>query len=1181
GGDILITGNVTSWVTPTVSAPTYAALSGSFDGVAVNAGVSINANGGDIAIAGMGGDTGANQHGVRMYAAAATPTTIATTGAGTITVYGRGGLSTANAGGGLGGSHGGFRFDGDATGVVDISTVNGNIKMVGAGGGVGVTSDNNGGGVFFHTKVRATGSGAIDIAGTPGVGASIGLAAFFAQTEISAVSGDIALTGTSGAAFVNDGAFAGSASGLRIGGATVRTTGTGNVTLRGIDGTEGPGILISDVNGTSTLGNAAMNGDLTLRANSLTYAGTNTITNSGSGRIIFRTDTDATTIGVAGGAGTLQVPTSILSAATGFFNAQIGSISQTGTITAGAGWTLARSTTLLTGTGNVTVASVALAGNQLTFNAGGTVSQTGAISGAGSVYLAGAGNTTLNNGGNSFTDLSFQMTGTAGNVNIATTGALFVGSSTIGTGTLSLTGAGITQSGPLIQDVGGGTVTLIATGGNSITLTNLSNAFRGDVLMTTTGSGNASISHQFIALQLGASSVGGNLTVVSGSTLTQAGALTVGGAANFTAGAATLDLSTNGAANSFGGPVALTNSGGANVLINSSGGLTLGAVSTVGDLIVTAGGSITQSAAISVSGAATLTSSGGNITLSQINSFGGAVTVTGDSISVTGSLTMTGIGNLTLAASGAIGIGVAGSLAATGSGSVWIAAANNIVIDGSITTNGGGITIWGNAPGGSSTAGTAAGTAWGVQINATAMISSAAGAISIVGKGALDNVTGQHGIVLWQGGTVQSTTGDITLLGRGGDGSAGGIGIAVVGGTIQSASGVVSLTGYAGNSGANADGIQLSNGADIHSDSGAMTLTGVGSGSGFGFAAAGTISTIGDPASTGNISLIADTVSMSAATLGIETDGQVLIRPVNAATTIGIGGGAGTLQLPSDMSFVDAGLLVVGDVAAGAIEVGAGGVTVAVGTDLGLRGASIALTGDVTLGPVDTLTLYANTGGVTQAAGSTISAGSLVLRGAGDFAVNRGGTGYNDITNVAADVTAGSGSGAIVIYTGAGGGSSSNALTDGVGTVNGISTPGGLTWVALNGLSQTGAGLVSVGGVANLTAQNGTLDMSVATNSFGGPVAATSAGGGSVLLRGGSLTLGIVNSAGNVILNATSGGINQTGLLTANGNLNASANGGPLALSSYQNVVAGSVSLATSGGKNNIAWTQSGPMLVG
>lgn len=1822
GGDILITGNVASWAPAyETNTPVFGTASGTFDGVQVNAGVSINAGGGDIAIAGKGGDSGANQHGVRIYAAAATPTTISTTGAGTITLFGHGGLSSGVAGGGLGGSHGGFRFDGDATGVVDVSTANGNIKMVGTGGGTGVSSDNNGGGVFFHTKVRATGSGSIDIAGTPGVGASIGLAAFFALTEISAVSGNIALTGTSGAAYVNDAAFAGSASGLRISGATVKTTGSGSITLRGIDGTEGPGILISNANGTVTLGDAAMTGNLTIQANSLTYTGTNTILHqSGTGGLTFQTETAATDIVFYGSGGGLQLtsalvnalsanfaqlvignsthtgnittgaaytapsgqslslttggnltvnyalstsgtgdislgaakaiallgnvttgggdilmmggnvgpwtspvtnPTPTFGAATGTFvgvaigaaiqvtagaggdiaiagrggdtggsqygiqmyssatvstsgtgainmvgrgggngdgmaidgatvsstgsgaiqmvaipgtttgggflfsgavtlgNAAytgnltlrsdgaiagtasvalphqagtgnftvrthtdatpifaatagaglefasdllsaassyggivVGSPTQSGTITMGA-HTLANQFTVVGGTAAISIAgAVALSTHTLSLESGGTVTQSAAITGTNGILAlggTGSGAVTLTNGGNSFGMLSLARTGSTGSVAVSTTAALDLASSAIGTGTLAVTsGSGISQSGSLTQSAGGGSVTF--DGGSGTVGLSAANTFTGDfaatgstvvvsavqtlarigsqnfdltgtsgnvliqanVAKTNTGGAAMSIAAFETAWfdNAGLSSNGGAITIwgnapggsnsagssagtawgvridgasavvsagagaisIVGKGSTDAGsgqhgiAMINGGSVQTTTGAIAMQgrggdgtaigqlgiVLANSTVQSSSGTVTLTGWGGANSssdahgiyvdaggsVASATGNVTLngtaptatavylfgGSVSTGGSGTLTLQGSALSGTGIEGGTGSTITAGTGTLTLvsdrdvsiantllttggaldvtatgsinlsNASNSIGGNTTInaTGSTsnvnfrntaanqnldvsstgyldlydLSVTGDLTASAVGALTVNTSFAMAAGRQVALTATGvmstieiSGNVTLSNGNfsaisdrGIAVTANIATNGGDIVMYGHAPGGDVNVGTATGGFHGVRIDGAITVDAGGGNIDIRGRGgnsgSFHGVTirngagvltsgigtldimghggtapgggsagvefyagsayaqtqngaltvsgygstgggnnnsgvalatgqiratgagavdvsgaggagGSFGVSVQGGGTtlISTTDGNLTVIGNGGLGSGGGFeswGVNVAGqsglGAIQSTgTGNVSVTGTAGATSGNgrygvmigtggsivatsaaggtlsvtgtggpgtgtgnhgiyltgagaaiwgtgfsvvlsgtggtgatsSDGIRFDSGANTHSEDGLLTLTGVGTGGGFGIAATGTGSTIGDPASAGNINLIADTVSMSAATLGIETDGQVLIRPVNAATTIGIGGGAGTLILPSDMSFVDAALLVVGDPVAGAIEVGAGGVNTATGTDLGLRGASIALTGDVTLGAVRTLTLYANTNGVTQAAGSTVTAANLVLRGAGDFAVNRAGSGYNNITNVAADVTAGSGSGAIVLYTGAGGGSSSNALTDGVGTVNGISTPGGLTWVALNGLTQTGAGVISVGGVTNLTAQNGTLDLSAAPNTFSGQVAATSAGGGSILLTASTLALGIVNSAGNVILSATSGGINQAGLLTANGNLNASTNGGPLALSSYQNVVAGSVSLATSGGANNIAWTQSGPMLVG
>jgi filamentous hemagglutinin family protein len=643
-----------------------------------------------------------------------------------------------------------------------------------------------------------------------------------------------------------------------------------------------------------------------------------------------------------------------------------------------------------------------------------------------------------------------------------------------------------------------------------------------------TGAINAGVNNISI-LQTGAIAIGGTLTSSSQIALNANGATTqtaaiIGGGGLVIAGTSTGSVALNHAANAFSWLIVGRYGTSSNISLATSGTLSM-AASTLGtgtfslsSVGFTQSGAITQIS----SGGGTVAISGGtgNVTLSQANSFAGAVSVTGAAITVSAAQTATGAGSISLTAGGTITIATGGSVATTGTGNIALAGANNVWIDGSISTGAGAITIWGNAPGGSSTAGTAAGTIWGVQINATAMISSGAGSISIVGKGATDSAA-QHGIVFWQGGTVQSTSGDISLLGRGGSGASGGMGIAMVGGTVQSTSGNIYLTGYAT---ANADGIQMSKGADIHSDTGDLILTGVGAGaSGYGFKALydGTapnpISKIGTAAGTGDIDIIADSMFMSSSALRVQSSGIVVLRPFTSGATVGIGGGAGTLQLSGDMSFVDAALLVVGDVETGAIAVGTGGYSNANGSDLVLWGDSIALNGNVTLAADRTLTLYAEGSGVSQTSGSTVTATNLILRGGGNFALDRGGAGYNNITNVAADVTSGTGSGAITLATGAGGISSANALSDIFGMANGIATQGGLGWNAANGLTQTSAGDISVLGSTTLIAQNGAIDLAVANNSFGGQVSAWSKGGG-ISLRSQSLWLGTVTSGGDVVL---------------------------------------------------------------
>ncbi len=64
-----------------------------------------------------------------------------------------------------------------------------------------------------------------------------------------------------------------------------------------------------------------------------------------------------------------------------------------------------------------------------------------------------------------------------------------------------------------------------------------------------------------VATVLAASTVGNNLTIVSGGALSQTGALVVPGASSFSAGTNAINLTTNGASNSFTGAITLSNSG--------------------------------------------------------------------------------------------------------------------------------------------------------------------------------------------------------------------------------------------------------------------------------------------------------------------------------------------------------------------------------------------------------------------------------------------------------------------------------------------------------------------------------------------------------------------------------------------------------------------------------------------
>ena len=115
-------------------------------------------------------------------------------------------------------------------------------------------------------------------------------------------------------------------------------------------------------------------------------------------------------------------------------------------------------------------------------------------------------------------------------------------------GNLALTANGaITQSGTLFVS---GTTTLAAGSANDITLANSTNTFGGPVVIT---SGDDVTLNENGAMNLGASTISGNLAVTTAGGITDSGAILVGGATTLDAGsvnAITLDAATTSAARS-------------------------------------------------------------------------------------------------------------------------------------------------------------------------------------------------------------------------------------------------------------------------------------------------------------------------------------------------------------------------------------------------------------------------------------------------------------------------------------------------------------------------------------------------------------------------------------------------------------------------------------------------------
>lgn len=156
------------------------------------------------------------------------------------------------------------------------------------------------------------------------------------------------------------------------------------------------------------------------------------------------------------------------------------------------------------------------------------------------------------------------------------------------------------------------------------------------------------------------------------------------------------------------------------------------------------------------------------------------------------------------------------------------------VASSTINTNDGNITMGGGAnPLTSASIGTSQ-QREGVVIDVST-INAGAGTISIRGLGASapgDN--NQVGVLLKGGSQILTTTGDISIEGRGGNGTGGNRGILMDGNgvrtTVQTQDGDISMVGYGGNGSDNSNhGISLENGGQIISTGhGSVTVTGTG-----------------------------------------------------------------------------------------------------------------------------------------------------------------------------------------------------------------------------------------------------------------------------------------------------------------------------------------------------------------
>ncbi|MCA3248753.1 MAG: hypothetical protein ING29_19995, partial [Azospirillum sp.] len=648
-GDISIWGNAPSG-DPSMGVNTV----GDHDGVKVNAGVLVDAGGGNINIAGRGGDSLSN-YGVRLLGGQ-----VLTSGNGSISIKGQGGSSAT------GGSLIGVGLISEAY----VKTQHGALAINGVGS-PGTSGEYNSGIFVYDSRIEATGDGSI------------------------------ALTGLGGALTTSESIY--------IAGSEIVGAGNGSIVLTA-PLPSGGGTALAFVSGGPTnaveIGGVAFQGDVELRADTIANSASSLSISRvvGGGTITLRPNDNSTSIGLNGGSGSLSIAGTILSSIQGFSVLQLGSGAQTGDIQIDS-TSFSQDLKIWTQGSSLTNA-LSMGANNLTIIAhGGYTQGIGPITSSGTVTFSGLGDVTAMDSGNSFGSLVLAKTGTAANVNISTNaGTMSLGTSTMGTGALTLVGAGFVQTGGLTQDALGGAVS-ISAGSLTATLSQ-ANSISGDFSVS---GGVVTVSAPLSFTRAGSQNVA--LTALTGNVLVQGNLAKTGtGGANFAieasetawfdnagiaSGGGTItvwgnapggdnDTSTPNVGTAWGvridGAGAVLNSGAGNISIVGKGSTNAGAGEH--GIVMLSGGSIQ-----STSGAITLQGRGGDGTGGGAQ---GVILGTGSIQTQTGAISLTGWGG----ANSATGYGV--SIDSTSS--IVASTGATVTIDGTGTNGGTGFSALGGTP---------------------------------------------------------------------------------------------------------------------------------------------------------------------------------------------------------------------------------------------------------------------------------------------------------------------------------------------------------------------------------------------------------------------------------------------------------------------------------------------------
>jgi len=997
---------------------------------------SILANGGPIALTGIGGTRGVVFDG-GLYS-----------GGGNIDVHGEGGSGEGIDGAGPVDSDGG-----------DITMFGRSASAIGLDFGSGANSGMlSAGGAISLTGIGVTGGVALRESTAPVL--------LFAPGDVDRINsggGALTVTGTASGA---------GATGVLVDGVSL-VGGTGDVT---VDGSAPLGIGVLFANGASA--------STTTGAITLIGEGANFGLDIADGAI----DTDSgdlTLVGTALAAGA----TAGVRVTGGGLTTDGGSISVTGNSAGGVGVQLGSTAPFAIGsgggdisvTGTGVTAGVWMIGNTVD-SGGGAIDVTGAASGAGATgvlldasrLIGGAGAITVDGSAPLGTGVLFangsSATTTSGAITLIGEGADFgldIANGAIDTdsGDLTLigdalaagatagvrvTGGGLTTDGGNISvtgtsaggvgvQLGGRGPFALGSGGGDISVTGTGVTAGVSMVGTTADSGGGAIDVTGVASGAGATGVLLDATRLIGG----AGAILVDGSAPLGAGV----LFANGSgASTTSGAITLIGEGATFGLDIANGAIdtTTGDLTLIGDALaagatagvrVTGNGLTTGGGDISVTG----TSAGGvgvllgNGGAFAIGSGGGAIDITGSGVTAGVRL----IGNTANSGGGAIGItGTASGAGATG-----------VLLDASRLIGGAGaVAVAGAAPLGT-----------GVLFANGSSASTTSGAITLIGEGA------NFGVDLTDG-AVRTVSGDLTLVGDA-LGASAIAGVRVSSGDLTTAGGDITVTGTTpGTSGV---GVQLGDGSPIalRSGGGAIAITGSGSTGVLMVRSGSQVDSAG-----GAIAITGDGTRM-----GVDLEG---ISIASGAGDIGITGtasGLGAIGLLIDASSVSA---TAGDIVArGTAPAGYGFIVP--------RGASFSTTS----GGINLIGLGANAGLDADTASVATGTGDILLEGTATSTSGPGvQVGGGNLTTQGGDIVVrGSSVGGSGVLLGGGGGFPAGSSTITIGSGGGaidITGSGVFAGVALRSsqVSSSG-GAIHVAGTAS---GNGGDGVSLSTSLLNG-----------------------------------------------------------------------------------------------